>query len=389
MGLIFSGCKSRYFSRTQSAGKTAAFFLAGILLLISPGLNAHAESAAEFDYGRQQIEQAVPQDTRDALSDSGIDPENGGVLGLQFSDVLNKLLLLIKERAAAPLKLLAALVGVVLLCALCKSMTDGSSKSLQSVFSAVCVLSGAGIALTAISSAMRDALSILSEGASFMLAFIPVFTAITAVLGHPAAATAANATTLCATQIFSQLAVNFLAPLCGTIMGLSAAGAVYPKLNLGKLGELVKKFVVWGLSLMMTVFISLLSAQTFVANASDSALTRATKFMVSSGVPIVGGTISDAVNTVQGGLVMLKSSVGTYGMAAAVFIILPTLITAVCYKLAMSCASAASEMFGLEELSGLYKSCDSAMAIILAVISCFLLLNIIAVVIMLAMSGAS
>lgn len=363
--------------------------IAALALFLFLGITAPAETAEEYDFGQDRMEEALPEEARQALTDSGITPDNGGVLGLSFSGVLKQLWELAKRRAGGPLKLLSALCGVVLLCALSDSMTDGSGSSLKGTYSAVAVLAGAGIATAAMSTVIRDTLSLLTDAASFMLTFIPIFTAVAAVLGHITAASAVNAATLAATQLFSQLAVNFLAPFCGVIMGLSVTGAIHPQLDLSRLAELIKKAVIWSLSLIMTIFMSILSAQTFVANASDNALLRTAKFMVSSGVPIVGGTISDAVNTVQGGLVLLKSSIGTYGLIAAAVIILPTLITAVGYKLAVTAAEAMSGMFGLSELTALFKSCGAVMSIILAVISCFLLLNTIAVVILLAMTGAS
>lgn len=363
----------------------AVFLFLGICAFADSG----ADFDADFDYGRDRLEAAVPEEAQEILSENDITPDNGGALSLSFSEVLKGLWELVKSRAAGPLKLLVSLCGVVLLCALAGSVSDNGTSSLSGTYSAVGVLAGAGIAVSAMSSVIQDTLSLLTDAAAFMLTFIPIFTAVTAALGHITAATAVNAATLAATQLFSQLAVNFLAPFCGTIMGLSVTGAIHPQLNLSRLAELIRKAVVWGLSLIMTIFMSLLSAQTFVANASDNALMRTAKFFVSSGVPIVGGTISDAVNTVQGGLVLLKSSIGTYGLIAAAVIILPTLVTALGYKLAVMCAEAASEMFGLKELSALFKSCDSVMAIILAVITCFLLLNTIAVVILLAMTGVS
>ena len=198
-----------------------------------------------------------------------------------------------------------------------------------------------------------------------------------------------SAVTLAATQLFSQLAVNLLAPLCGAIMGLSITGAINPQLNLTKLGELIKKIVVWTLSLIMTVFMSILSVQTFVTSSADNVLIRTAKFAVSSGVPIVGGTISDAVGTVHGSLSVIKSAVGTYGIIAAAVIILPTLINVACYRAAVTCAEAVSDIFGIKELTSLLKSCGAVMAIITAVIACFLLLNTIAAVIMLAMGNGS
>ena len=363
--------------------KIISVIIAAVIFFLA-AVPVHGESAV-IDYGSDRLEEAVPDEAAEILDEQGITPENGGALSLTFGDVLSSLWDMIKERAAAPLKLLVSLCGVVMLSALAGTISENGG--MKRAFSAVSVLAGAGITVAAVYDVISDTLSLLSAAAAFMLAFIPIFTGIAAVLGHITAASAVNASTLAATQLFSQLAVNFLAPLCGSIMGLSAAGAVCPELDLSKLGGLIKKFVIWALTLIMTVFTSVLSAQSFVANASDSALLRTAKFVVSSGVPIVGGTISDAAATVQGGLIMLKSSVGTYGLAAAAAMILPVLITVFCYRAAMACAQAAGEIFGCRELATLFESCGAVMSIIIAVISCFLLLNIIAVVIMAAAAG--
>lgn len=357
---------------------------AALVLWLIIGGSAFADSEQEvFDYGREQLEAAVPETAAEILADGGITPENGGALSLSFTGVLSFIWDMIKDRAVKPLKLLVSLCGVVLLCAMANSIADTGTSGLKGAFSAVGVLAGAGIAVTAVWEVLNETLTMLSGAANFILVFIPVFTAVTAVLGHALSATAVNAASLAATQLFSQLAVNFLAPMCGAIMGLSVTGAIHPQLNLAKLGEIIKKFVVWGLTLIMTVFMSILSAQTIVAASSDNTFIRTAKFMVSSGVPIVGGTISDAVNTVQGSLELLKGSIGTYGIIAAAAIILPTLITVGCYKLSMMCARSAGEIFGLKELSELFKSCESVMAIILAVQVCFLILNTFAVIILL------
>ncbi len=358
--------------------------IAAVLLFFFAGTLAAAE-APDIDDERERIEDALPDEAAEILDEQGLTLDNGGAAALTLGEVLDTLWEMLKERAVGPIRLLAALCGVVLLSALADSIAENGG--LKGAFSAVCVLAGAGITVGAVSEVISDTLSLLSGAAAFMLAFIPVFTGIAAVLGHTATASAVNATTLAATQLFSQLAVNFLAPLCGSIMGLSVAGAVCPQLDLSRLGGLIRKFVVWGLTLLMTVFTSVLSAQTFVAGASDSVMLRTAKFMVSSGVPIVGGTISDATAAVQGGLIMLKSSAGTYGIAAAAAMILPVLITVVCYRAALACAEAAGDIFGCKALSGLFSCCGSVMSIIIAVIFCFLLLNTIAVVILLAMTG--
>lgn len=361
----------------------AAFFM----LLLFPRLYGMTAYAASIDYGTDNITEVLPEEARDILESEGMTPENSGAMGLTFGGVLSKLWELVKNKAAAPLKLYCTLLGVVLLCVIARNISgEGQMKG---VFSVVGVLCGAGVTAAAVGDILNEALGALSAAANFMLIFIPAFTGVAAVLGHVSTAAAVNSVVLAATQLFSQLAVNFLAPLCGTILGVSTAGAADPSMQLEKLGEIIKKFVIWGLTLIMTVFMSVLSVQTLVASSADNAAIKAAKFMISQGVPIIGGTIADSVNMVSGGIMAMKGSIGTYGLIAAAVIIAPTLIGLACYRLALFCAQTTAELFGIKELAALYKSCCSVMTIIFAVTVCFLLLNTLGVFLMLAVTNVT
>ncbi len=360
-----------------------------ILLIVAAALLMCVSAGAEVyeDYGGK-IADAVPPEASEILENSGITPDNNGAAALTLDGVLDWLKELLLGRLAEPFRLFAALCGIVLLCTLARSAGDNAG-SMSGVFSAVGVLAGAGMTTAAISDALTHTMNVLQAASEFMLVFVPAYAAVIAAMGKLTAASAVNTVTLGAAQLFSQLAVNFLSPVCGTVMGLSVTGAIHPELNISKLAELIKKAAVWGLSLLMTVFMSILSAQTFVRNAADSVMIRTAKFAVSSGVPIVGGTISDAVNTVSASLSLLHSGIGTYGIAAALVIILPPLITVICYRAALSAAEAVSGVFGIKELSELFKAAGWVMSIIMAVIVCFLLLNTISAVIMLAIGGGT
>lgn len=353
---------------------------------------AAAFAEAPQDIGAQAadaLREAVPQEAAELLEDSGITPDNNGAAELSFKGAVNYLLGLLTDRAVKPLRLLVSLTGIVLLSAIARSAADTASGGMSGVFATVGVLAGAGMTTAAAADCLNEVLQLLRAASAFMLVFIPAFAGVLAVMGRAAAASAVNAVTLAATQLFSQLAVNFLVPLCGSVMGLSITGAVHPELKITALGEFIKKIVMWILTALMTIFISILSLQTFVTNSADSMLIRTAKFAVSSAVPIVGGTISDAVSTVGGSLSLLHSGIGTYGMVAAAVMILPMLITVVCYKAALSCAEAVSDIFGISELSALFKSCGSVMSIIIAVIACFLLMNTVAAAIMLAIGNGT
>lgn len=354
-----------------------------ILALLAFMLCGAKAAADELEYGREQLESALPDDTLEYLESEEITPDSPKIFS--FSDALGSFWELLKSKVTRPLRMLLGLCGVVLFCALSESIANEGN--LKGVFSAVGVLCGAGIAAGAMNEMLESSLAAIGAAANFMLVFIPVLTGISAALGHTMTAAAVNTSILGCTQLFSQLSANFLAPLCGAILGLSTAGAVHPQLKTDKLGELVKKLIMWGLTLIMTIFMGVLSLQTAVSAASDNAAIKAAKFAVSQGVPIIGGTISDSVNTLQTGLGILKSSVGVYGIIAAAAVILPVLASLLCYKLAALLAQNMAEMFGLKELAALLKSCGAVITIIMAITFSVLLLNTIAAAITLGMTG--
>lgn len=355
-----------------------------VMALIFCTFFCSSASAESYSFSDEQICETITDEAQIFLDRNNITPENNGAASLSFLGVLESILNLLSEKAVQPLKVLGMFCGAVLLCALGGNIAPDSS--LKGLVPAVGALCGAGICAAAVLEVVGETLEIMSAAANFMLVFIPSFAGISAALGYTATASAVNSAVIAASQLFSQICVNLLAPLCATILGLSIAGAVHPELKTDKIGEMVKKFTVWGLSLTMTVFMGVLSAQTAVTSTADGTAIKAAKFLVSQGVPIVGGTISEAVNTVGGGLEILKSSLGTYGIIAAAAIILPILAALVCYSAVFSAAQAFSEMFDIKPLAALAKCCSQIMSIIIAICGCFLLLNFISTVLLLAMT---
>lgn len=356
--------------------------LIAVLAFAFMGTSGAAEESELDDYGQSEIAEALPDEARDTLEENGIEPDNSGALNLSVEGVLSYIWDIIKDKATKPLQMLCSMCGVVLFCALAESIAGEGS--LKGVFSVVGVLCGAGIAASSVCDLLDQTLNVLSISANLMTILVPVVTAISAALGHITTASAVNTVALAATQVFSQLSVNFLAPLCCTVMGVSIAGAVHPQMKLDSIAELIKKIAVWGLGLLTTIFMSILSVQTLVASSADNTAIKTAKFMVSQGVPIVGGTVSDAVNTISGGLVLLKSSIGTYGIIAMAVITLPVIVTLFCYKFSMFCAQTAAEMFSLKELASFFKSCCSVITVVIAVTFCFLLFSSMAVLLLIA-----
>lgn len=341
--------------------------------------------AASDNFGADELINTLPDEVREKLQEHEITPDNAGALSLSPFSVIQGLWNVFADEVTRPLKMLAALTGIVLLCAVAESLGDtkAQGKSVSDTFGIIGVLAGAGMMIAYISECVARALQTLNSGSVFLLTFVPVFAGIMAVCGQLTTASVFSMSLITAGQAFTYISSVFLAPLVSCMLGIGVAGAVNPDLKIERLSDTVKTAVIWVLGLLVTVFTGLLSLQSFVSTSADTVALRAMKFTVSNSVPIVGGAVSDALATVRGSLGLLRSSTGTFGIIAGLMLIVPSLISVFCHKIALQLAASVCEIFGVFRLAALLRCGENVMRIIFAMLFSFTLILIISVALML------
>lgn len=358
---------------------TLAGAVIGLLLL---SVNAFAAA----DFGGDEIMNALPEEVADYMMENDITAEEINCSALNVQGFFEQIWGCICEGAEKPLKMLAGLVGVIFLCAVISVLRDSTgSSSLTEAFELVGVLAGSGIVCGYMGEVIEAAKNAINGMSAFLLSYVPAFAGVMAVNGQAGTAAAYNSAVIAASELFSQITAVFLFPLASAVMGISVAASVNPDLHISAISDGIKKIVVWAIGFMMTIFTGLLSVQSFVASASDSVSLRTAKYTVSNSVPIVGGAVSDALAAVSGSISFVKSNMGGFGIIAGAGIILPSLITAVCFRFALVVAGAAGKLFGTDKLSSLLKSGESVLDIIIAMLVCFGLLTVISTALMLAL----
>lgn len=347
----------------------------------------NGEQVATDDYGQNEILEALPNDVQNKLESEGITPDNQGALKLNPMGVIKKIWQVFIENVSKPLKFLLSMTGIALLCSLANSINVDKNAQLSQNFAVVSILAGAGIIISAIGETVVEITTALSQGANFMLAFIPVFAGFMATSGQLTSAGVFNGIFLTASQLFSQIGVNFLLPISSTILGISIAGTVNSEIKVENIARTIKVAINWILGLLMTVFIGLLSVQSLVANSADSVLMKTTKFAVSSGVPIVGSSVAEAVGAVYTSVSLIKNSVGTFGIIAAIVLVAPPILTLLSYKLAVMLSSGVCELFGANQLASMLKSAGEVLSITFAVLICFIVISVISIGFMLMLGS--
>ena len=180
---------------------------------------------------------------------------------------------------------------------------------------------------------------------------------------------------------------GLLIPLLYGYIAASVAQAATGQEGLKRLADLLKWAVTTVLTIVMLVFVGYLTASGAVAGGADAATVKAAKFAISGAIPVVGGILSDATETVLASAGILKGTVGVFEGTVGVFgmmtilgiCLLPLLRLAVHY-LVYKLVAAVSATMGSGSVWELVDRISGAFGLVLGMMGACCLLLLIALV---------
>lgn len=271
---------------------------------------------------------------------------------------------------------------------------------LLSVFSGAFDLSGSSDALSLLSAVaftvgtverisefLNCTLSAMELNGRFMLSFIPVFTLLISLSGNPAGALTYNGFVLFFCELISVLTDKLLVLLIGAYFALSISFSFNGSFNLGRFVNAVNRGVNLILGFAASMFTGFLSLKNVLAYSTDSLSVKGIRFMLSSLVPVIGPSLSDAYSSVLGSINLMKSSLAIVGIFALIIINIPALSEGVIYFFLISILSGVCETFGLNRASEFLRSFSSCIKILLLVCLFQIFTLIISMGIMLTLKG--
>ena len=181
----------------------------------------------------------------------------------------------------------------------------------------ITIASSVAVSLVAVS----DATTLIGLGREligkievFTTALLPTMAAVTAASGSPTAATAKQLATMLFSDLLISMINHFLLPLVYAYIAVCAAHAALGNVGLKRIAGTLKWIITTALTMLLIAYVGYLSVSGVIAGTTDAITLKAAKFTVSSLVPVVGGILSDASETILAGAGMLKNTVGIFGM---------------------------------------------------------------------------
>ncbi len=316
----------------------------------------------------------LDEDTLEILESSGFDEiDFEKILSAEPGDIIDFFVNSVKGTLESPLKNFIMNSAVLVLVGVAFSYLSDDEKKRK----AVTLLIYSYIAL----SVCVPMTSLLSAGAAairmsskFMLVFLPILAGIIAASNNPLLALNYNSLTLYFAEAVSSFATNFLLPLEGMFFALVCISAVSDTMRLKNIAALIKNAVTKALSLLATIFVAVLSIKGILAGVADTVAVKGAKLIVSSIVPVIGGSMSEAYGAVVNSLLLLKSSVGIFGIMAIVAVNLPVITELWLWSLSMVFSSVIADVFSLGSIASFYRDVSNVIKTfnVILVFSCVL-----------------
>ena len=220
----------------------------------------------------------------------------------------------------------------------------------------------------------------ITEVEQFSKALLPSLAAATAAAGRAGTASVKQVAAVFFSDVLLTVIRSLLIPMTYLYIGLLAANGVLGGDRLTKLAETLKKLIAWCLKTALVLFTAYLTVAGVAAGAADAVALKLTRSAIAGAVPVVGGVISGAAETVLAGSAVLQGTIGVFGILAVLSLcLLPFLRLAVQYLLYKAVALAAAAL-GPKPLADLLEGLGGAFGLILGMTGSAALLLLISII---------
>ena len=198
----------------------------------------------------------------------------------------------------------------------------------------------------------------------FMQVLLPILLTLLVITGGPNTKIVFHPMILGTVNVLGLLVNNIIFPLLYFSFIISILSNLSQRAELGKLAELGRQIITFIITAAFTIFIGILTIYG-LSTKIDGLTIRTAKFAIDTLVPIVGGFLSDAVDTVIGSSAILKNGIGIIGLLSLIMMILMPIIKVVVLLLLYSIIGAVIEPIASSNIIKFFGESSKTLLLIL------------------------
>ena len=328
--------------------------------------------AGGIDTIKQELDKYADDESRKLLE--GYDPEeiikgvSEGKLDFNLKGIANNALRVLFGELYQNLGILVKLAVLIVICALLKNLqTTFLNESVSEIAFYVCYIVIVSILLVSFSTAVKMSTEIIDEMVGFMYATVPVLIALLVSGGNITTGGIFHPVMLMVVEVSATIIKNVFIPLIFLSTILTIVNNISDKIQLTRLAGFIKQITSWALGIILTAFIAVVSLQGSLGAVVDGVTSKAAKFAISTFIPIVGKTLSDAADTVIGCTLLIKNAAGIAVMLGVIVICIVPLIKIIALVALYKAASALLEPISEKRITNCINDVAGSMLHIFAV----------------------
>lgn len=265
-----------------------------------------------------------------------------------------------------------SLVATILLLSLLHTFSEKSANTIRLTGSVVIGL----LLLTPINTMIQLGVNTVTEISEYGKMLLPVMTAALAAQGGTTSSAALYTGTVFFNALLTSVISKLIIPALYIYLCLCVANSAVQQDLIKKARDFVKWAMTWCLKITLYIFTGYIGITGIISGTVDASALKAARLTISGVVPVVGGILSEATETILVSAGVMKNTAGIYGIFTILSVCIgPFLHIGVQYLLLKFTCTVCS-CFGYKPATALIEDFSSGMGIVLAVTGtvCVLLL---------------
>lgn len=251
------------------------------------------------------------------LEDTSIgDLLNAAIKGnVDNSTLFKKAIGLLGKETRGALTLMGSILVIIVIHSILKTVSENlENESAAKITYYVQYVLIVTLIMTNFSDIIRMTTDSIQNMVGFMHTLVPLLMGLMIATGSIASSGMIQPIIIFLITFIGNILETIILPLVLTATVLGIISKISDKVQIDKLSKFFKTSVVWGLGVILTLFVGVVSLEGTLSSTVDGITAKTTKAAVSSFIPVVGKILGDAVDTVIGCAAVLKNAVGIVGV---------------------------------------------------------------------------
>lgn len=270
-----------------------------------------------------------------------------GNLGTDYGGYLSELFSIIFKNIIALIPAFAEITAVALLSAVVSS-AEGNilGKSTSKIVHLACYSLIILILASMLTGIVTNCIACVNRIKRQIEIITPILATLTVLTGGTSSAAIYQPSAIFLSGGAVEIVSGFIFPAAIAVIVLNFMSKLNPQMSFSGVTTFVKSIMKWVIGITVTVFSIFITMQSSASSLFDGIIFKATKYVVSNSVPIVGNFLSSGFDMLSSAGLLIKSSVGLCGIILLLFEIIAPIIALAAFSLILKLVGAIVQPIG-------------------------------------------